>query len=215
MSHELMTTTAEIENLQNAAREDAGFEKLLKFKKGVYSTRDGTIPLGTEYIAHVKAWIKCWIKFTDGEVVDRKPYRVANGEIPPEREELDDLDPAQWSKGIDGNPADPWVFQYLVPLEDPSTGEVVVFVTSSFGGRRAVGDLCSAFTKRTKKVANCGQPIVKLAVGEMPSRKYGPTKCPLFEVIGWDEAASGAAEVMPPDDFDGGMPDEHVRSIPF
>ena len=40
---------------------------------------------------------------------DRKVYRVAYGERPPEREDLDDLDQDKWPEGLDGNPADPWV----------------------------------------------------------------------------------------------------------
>jgi hypothetical protein len=75
----------EAENILGAAREDAGFEKLLKFKKGEYLVSDEVVPLGNKYIAHVVGWTKCWIKFVDGEVVERKTYRVTYGERPPER----------------------------------------------------------------------------------------------------------------------------------
>jgi hypothetical protein len=84
-------------------------------------------------------WIKCWIKFVDRKVADRKMYRVALGEKPPEREDLDDLDKDNWPEGFDGEPADPWVYQYLLPLENIKN-EVIIFVTSSFGGKRAVAE---------------------------------------------------------------------------
>jgi hypothetical protein len=66
-------------NIETAAREDAAFDKIAKFKKGLYSVQDQTIPLGTEFLAHAAAWTKCWIKFADGKVADRKVYRVAMG----------------------------------------------------------------------------------------------------------------------------------------
>jgi hypothetical protein len=132
----------EAENILGAAQEDAGFEKLLKFKKGEYLVGDEVVPLGTKYIAHVVGWTKCWVKFVDGEVADRKTYRVAYGERPPEREDLDDLDRDKWPEGLDGSPADPWLYQFLLPLEDLASGEIAIFATSSAGGRRALADLC-------------------------------------------------------------------------
>lgn len=210
-SNELTTHSTELENIQNAAREDAGFEKILKFKKGNYVIGDEDVALGTEYIAHTIAWTKCWIKFTDGEVAERKAYRVAKGEIPPERDELDDLDQDKWPKGLDGSPADPWLFQYLIPFEDPASGEIVIFAASSFGGRRAVAELCSAYVKRTKKIENCGQPIIKLGVTDMPTKKFGPVPRPEFEVIGWDEAAtSGTVEVIAPAAPKSADPDDEI-----
>ena len=130
----------EIENILGAAKEDVGYEQLLKFRKGVYFLGEEAVAPDTEYIAHAMGWIKCWIKFIGGEVVDRKVYRVALGERPPEREDLDDLEKGNWPEGIDGNPSDPWSMQYLLPLERVSDGEVVIFTTSSIGGRRAVAD---------------------------------------------------------------------------
>jgi hypothetical protein len=184
----LTTHGTEIEHIHDAAQEDAGFGKILKFKKGDYSINEEEIPLGTKFIAHTRAWSKGWIKFVDGEVTERNMYRVALGEKPPEREELDDQDQDNWPEGLDGKPADPWVYQYLLPFEDPSSGEIVVFVTSSFGGKRAVADLCAAYARRAAKVAGCGQPIIKLQVTDMPTKKFGKVPRPSFEVIGWDEA---------------------------
>jgi hypothetical protein len=187
--------STEIENLRTAAREDAGFEKILKFKKGDYSIDDEPVAPATEYLAHTTAWTKCWIKFVDGEVAERKMYRVALGEKPPEREDLDDLDLIGQKDG-DGLSIDPWVFQFLLPLENVASGDVVVFATSSFGGRRAIAELCNAYARRTRKTGR-GQPIVKLGTAEMPTKKFGKVPRPSFEIIGWDEGAPGA-EIAPP-----------------
>ena len=48
----------EAENILNAAQKDAGFEKLLKFRKGDYFSDEQLVPLGTKYIAHVIGWTK-------------------------------------------------------------------------------------------------------------------------------------------------------------
>jgi hypothetical protein len=94
------TRGREVENILDAAQENAGFDKLLKFKKGDYLIGDEPVPLGTQYIAHAVGWTKSWIKFVDGEVVDRKTYRVAYGERPPVREDLDDLDQDKWPRPL-------------------------------------------------------------------------------------------------------------------
>jgi len=142
--------------------------------------------------------------------VDRKVYRVAYGERPPEREDLGDLDQDKWPEGLDGSPADPWVLQYLLPLEHMPSGELVVFVTSSIGGRRSVADLCSAYAKRKGKKPDCGQPIIKLATAEMPTRRYGKVLRPYFEIIGWHDAAGGD-ETPPAVESE----DEFADEIPF
>ena len=199
----------EIENLRAAAQQDGGFERVLKFKKGDFSIADEPVALGTEYLAHTTAWTKSWIKFVDGEVAERKMFRVALGEQPPEREDLDDLE-LIGQKDSDGMSADPWLFQYLLPLEDVASGEVVVFCTSSFGGRRAIADLCSTYAKRTQKTG-CGQPIVRLATAEMPTKKFGKVPRPLFEIVRWDDADDIALIEPSPPTSRGDMDDE----IPF
>lgn len=205
----LAPRNTEIGNIHEAAQQDAGYEALLKFKKGDYFIGEQLIPLGSEYLAHTKAWTKSWIKFLDGAVTERKLYRVALGEKPAPREDLDARDENEWPEGLDGEPADPWVFQYLLPLENEN-GEVIVFATSSVGGKRAIADLCDQYAKRTKK-AGCGQPIIKLAKTDMSTKRFGKVPRPLFQIINWDrQEAADDMEVIPPatseDDFGDSIP---------
>jgi hypothetical protein len=194
MSHQLTTkannavTTrgAEAKNIATAAKQDAAFDRILKFRKGSYVVDDKTVPLGTEYLAHATAWVKSWTKFIDGAFIERRLFRVAVGEQPPEREELDDQDQTTWKLGIDGKPADPWILQYMLPLEDLSNGDIVVFTSQSKGGHRAVSDICGAYAKRCKRGV-FGQPIVKLGCTMMPTKKFGDVQRPLFEVVRWDD----------------------------
>jgi hypothetical protein len=132
-------------NIEEAAHDDAGFEAFLLFKKGEYFIDEEEIPLGTEYLAHPEAWVKVWRKFDGEQAVARHVYHVARREKPPEREDLDDWpENENWPIGEDGKPFDPWVLLYLVPFENPETGEVVIFSTRSVGGRRAVYDVGEA-----------------------------------------------------------------------
>ena len=127
-----LTLDDEDENILSAAKAKAGFERLLKFRKGEYSIQDDVVPLGTEYLAHVAAWTKTWVKFADGKRVERRLYRVAQGEKPPPRKELDDLDEASWPLGYDGNPNDPWT---LGRTFSTSSGKQRVTSIASSGAR--------------------------------------------------------------------------------
>ena len=209
-SSQNLPATQEATAILNAAQEDAGFEKLLKFKKGVYVCDGQDVPQGTQYIAHCVGWTKCWIKFRDGTVVERRTYPVASGKVPPHREELDDQDQSTWEPGLDGKPADPWVYQHLLPLEDKS-GDLIVFVTSSIGGKRAVADLCKLYGRRTSRTGVSEQPLVKITVAVMPSQRFGNVPRPNFEVVGWDSHREGIREVKAPDTLKQEMDDE----IPF
>ena len=185
-----LTTNREAENIINEAQADAGFQKMLKFKKGEYYCDGETVPLGTVYLAHCKAWTKTWVHFIDKKVVDRKVYRVAQGQKAPERDQLSDNDESKWPLGPDNKKQDPWVLQYLLPLESQETGEVQIFVAQSFGGRRSVSDICTQWGRRVTKHPKSGQPMIKLAKAMMPTKFYGDVPRPDFEVIGWDDTAA-------------------------
>lgn len=208
----------EAQAIGNAANEDAGFEKLLKFKKGQYECDNQVVPWGEQYIAHCVGWTKCWIRFENQKVTNRFMYRVAEGRRPPDREEKDqdghyilgDMDRSQWKVGPNGQPSDPWVYQHLLPLEDKS-GEIVVFVTSSIGGRRAVADLCKSYARRTARTGISEQPVIKLSGATMPTKIYGDVPRPSFEIVGWDSNREGVRTVKAPDTLAEEMNDE----IPF
>jgi hypothetical protein len=202
-TQEMLPAIAEAEAIHNAAAEDAGFERMLKFKKGVYFVGEEEVPLGTRYLAHATAWTKAWIKFADDKVVDRKHYRVARGERPADRNDLDDLDKAFTED-------DPWSLQYMVPFENMDNGEIVIFTTSSIGGRRAVAELCDAYAKRRKRGYN-GQPIIQLETVNMPTKLWGDVPRPHFGIVGWDDTP----ETIPEFHVDEAVDDDMKDEIPF
>lgn len=185
--NEIIKHNSELDNIADEIQGDTGFQKMLKFKKGDYFCDGQQVDLGTQMLAHCIGFTKVWIKFKNGALVEKKIYRVARGERAPAREQLDDLDESQWSIGLNNLPADPWVLQYLLPMEDPETEDVRIFVAPSYGGKRAVSDLCDQYVRRVRRHPESGQPMIRLQKTMMPTKKFGNVPRPLFEVVGWTE----------------------------
>jgi hypothetical protein len=122
-----------------AAEESKGrLGPMLKFIKGRYSIGDDEVATDREYVAHMGGVMKAWVRFDGGKVVDQRIGKVSDGFKWGDREELGDSDENGWERDGSGKPRDPWSKQYYLPLEDLETGDLVVFVTGSEGGRGAV-----------------------------------------------------------------------------
>jgi hypothetical protein len=183
-----------------------GHEKLMKFVKGKYKVVDDEVPLGTQYVAHASQLTYAWTKFVDSKVIDKKYGRAAERWVPPEREDLGDTDQSQWETGLDGKPKDPWCFQHLLPLEHLESGEVVIFTTSSIGGRIATEELVRTYARRVKHKGSRALPIIKLASKDMPTRAYGNVPRPYFEIDGWEDALDGDAKPSVAADLNDALP---------
>jgi hypothetical protein len=144
------------------------------------------VPLGTEYVAHAGQLAFSWIKFLGNQVIERRQGRAADRFVPPEREELGDLDESRWERDDRGNPKDPWTFQHLMPFENPETGEVVIFATSSIGGKIVTERLAQEYAKRARRTGSRALLIIKLGCTEMRTKSYGDVKRPHFEIVGWE-----------------------------
>ena len=163
-----------------------GIGRLLKFIKGKFFVGDDEIPIGHECIAHVSELARGWVKFEDGAVVEQQIGKVAEDFQPAARDELGDTDSDQWETDSSGKPRDPWVFQFYLPLEDAETGEIVVFVASSHGGRGAIGKLCNIFGRNASK----GLPIIRLNTSAYKDKLYGRIETPEFPVVSWTGEAA-------------------------
>jgi hypothetical protein len=166
-----------IEQLHDEVAELAGngFGALLKFdwETKKYKVGDTEVPLARELIAHCDQYARGWVKFVDKVLADVKVKKVSEGK-PPERHELDESELADTED-------DPWVFQRYLPLEDPETGEVLVFVTKSTGGKIALGDLLRIFENNWDR----GLPVVRTAIGSFKTREYGVKPRPSFPIVRW------------------------------
>jgi hypothetical protein len=173
---------AKLDNFRREASEASSqLGALAKFVKGKWFVGDDEIT-NQRRIAHIDQLAKGWIKFRDNRIVEpRRVGKVADGFVMPEREELGDTDPCSWETDAAGNPRDPWVKQYFLPLSDPETGAVTVYVTGSVGGIGAIGALCGVFADNAEN----GSPIVRLAVSSYKHKKYGRVETPDLQVVGW------------------------------
>src|SRR5262249_35672947 len=122
-----------------------------------------------------------WVKWVNGKPAE---YRMRQpGRRLPDREELGDLDEAEWEAGPDGEPRDPWQSTRFVYLVDRLTAEAYTFSTSSYGGRAAVNDLANQIQRM--RFAHPGAvPVVELRATPMLTR-FGRKSRPWFKVIDW------------------------------
>jgi hypothetical protein len=176
---------------------------LVKFRKGHFYLGDVEIPIGTQFVAHMSGWRRGWRKWRDNEViVDHMVLIIDDHREPLERNELDDLDPEYWPPNDDGERLDPWSLESQLPLERVETGELLLFTTSSFGGRLAVEILAQKYARSITR----GLPTIKLGVGEFSTKKYGRVARPDFQITSW-ESDVRPASVAPGGGRDGGMID--------
>jgi hypothetical protein len=189
MGTEVSKVSSNLQTIADAFREALADSPtpLVKFKKDKFVTAgDAELPLGAQFVAYCADWQRGWVKFVDGELVEKRIGRVADRFKVPERDELGDLEKSLWDKDDDGVPQDPWSFQHYLPLENITTGERFVFVSSSVGGGIGVEMLCDKWARRLSS-GLFGLPTVKLATGEFRTKKYGAVKRPHFEVVSWDD----------------------------
>ena len=103
-----------------AAQEEGTNElgALLKYSKGHYFVGTDEIPMGTEYLAHVHLWVRGYVKFKGGALIEHKVGKVADGFVIPEREDLDETDSSTWEKSPSGEAKDPWTQAVLSPARE-------------------------------------------------------------------------------------------------
>jgi hypothetical protein len=160
----------------------------IQFKEGEYITRDDGKKISEEqaFIAAVDQVLVGLIKFNGkGEKPDVHMAAIYDGQMPPARETLGDLDEGEWQVGLSGKPEDPWSPQNYLPLQDGETGEWFTFVTRTVTGIRAVGNLMRHY-ERMRKTQPDMYPLVQLKTGGFNHRdeRIGWVSTPTFAVVG-------------------------------
>jgi hypothetical protein len=126
------------EELAAEATNDLG--TLLKFTKGIWTLGEILAQPGAEFVAAPEDVVLGWVRFDDKKVAERILKRRGDKRRLPDRDELSMADPAEWPIDGKGQRKDCWVKQVYLPMLDENGG-LVTFVTSSVGGRIAVGKL--------------------------------------------------------------------------
>src|SRR5262249_44762432 len=107
--------------------------------------------------------------------------KVAEGYKQPPRNDMGDLDESKWERDASGKPRDPWSEQFYLPMEDAETGDIVIFVTGSHGGKGAVRALLNVASRNLHK----GTPVIRLAVGSYKHKTFGRIETPEFPVVNY------------------------------
>ena len=132
-----------------------------------------------------------WLKWDDGKPIE---HRITHpGQLHPDRADLPDQDQKRWEPGINGEPTDPWKDTRYLRLIDPRTGQDYTFVTDTYGGRKAVGDLKSQISN--VRFAYPGAvPVVQLG-STMMKTAFGLKPRPEFKIVGWRNKDNAAAQL--------------------
>jgi hypothetical protein len=148
--------------------ETSSSDPKLLYKKRVWYLRGDVVPMGREFIAYPMDAMRGLAKWEDDHVVDQRVGRIAD----------------KFKINRDDLPADEdWKPQYVLPLEDPETGEVILFVSCSTGGKIGVERLIKATARAVKKRTGEITPLIRLSTGTFPSTDFGTIDCPDFEIV--------------------------------
>jgi hypothetical protein len=190
--------------LEAASEANNDIGRLLKFVKGQWMVGDDVVPENVEYVAHVDQIVRGWVRFEDGKVIDRAIGKLADGYKPLQREELPDNDPKSWTeKDAKGEPRDPWVAQWFLPLIALETGDFATFVTGSKGGVAAIANLCRIYGRKHRDGL---LPIVTLRSRSYKHKQYGRIETPDLPIVGWEGASPATPVKVAGDDFDDAVP---------
>jgi hypothetical protein len=160
----------------------------IQFKDGGYITRDDGEKVSEErvFIAAVDQVLVGLIKFNGkGERPDVHMAAIYEGQTPPARETLGDLDEALWPIGLSSKPEDPWSPQNYLPLQDAETGAWHTFVSRTITGIRAIGNLMRHY-ERMRRTHPDMYPLIQLKVGGFNHReeRIGWVSTPALAVVG-------------------------------
>jgi hypothetical protein len=170
---------------------------LISFTKGtfVYRSDREEVPPGTLF--QVMAAATGWLRFHGpGQLPDR--IVATPGKSLPGRSELGDNDPAKWSKGLNGQPRDPWNEVAELALVNDKTGLPVVFSTTSNTGLRAVGQLVREIVWGRHTMGAQAIAVIDLQCGRLHNAYE--TLVPRFPIVRWITANPNAPKALPSPD---------------
>lgn len=153
----------------------------LSFKNGewLYGMNQEVLPLGTKLAVNMAGMRVGWRRWENRQVVDDRTSLLTEMRPLLPRHSLGDNDKSMWEQPD----RDPWQNTSIVEMVS-GDGEKYIYATGSYGGRKCLGDLCTAFAKERR--LRPGQlPLVSLGAGSYDHKSYGKTWEPVLTIVGW------------------------------
>jgi hypothetical protein len=187
--NKLATTQTQASAYRAFADEDAASAiagDMILYNKGLWTRGEGKTPVPTnaQFIANLDEGYRGMVRWSGGKPVDHRIGRIVDRFPMPQLEELSHRDESKWETDEDGNPRDPWTVSYRLVMKDAATGELVTFVTGSWGGQRAFRIIYGQFDQGKHQHPGCW-PVVRLETEYRQNKRYGPIPEPRLTVVGW------------------------------
>jgi hypothetical protein len=184
----------------------------LKFNKGDWTRTaiendqriEVTIGDTETFIVDPLSFAESWVKWRAKKVAGKVgPGRRVDGFILPSRDELGDLNENDWEWRGDKR-QDPWTVNEQITVKATGDGTLLTWVTSSWGGRKAIGHFLKAYAREAKR--HPGEyPVALLTSRSEPHPEYGTVIKPILKIVSWQAFGDGAA---PP-----GMPLRETQQV--
>ena len=172
--------------------------QFLSYKNGewLYGMNSELLPIGTKVAVSMHGMRVGWRKWENRMVTDDRTALLTEMKPQLPRAALGDTDERMWDS-LNGRPRDPWQMTSIVEMID-GAGEKYIYATGSYGGRKCLGELCTAFAKERR--LRPGQlPLVALGADSYDHKLYGKTWEPKLTIVGWvDETTLEPIEDAPP-----------------
>lgn len=195
---------ADIAALATAARELAPSDIVglpLRYVKGQWTireTKDNEIKVGStdDFVVDVLSYAEGWERWETKKRTHKIIGRRIDGFVAPPRHVLPEADKEEWPIGPKGR-TDPWQEVQQIVLKDRANGQLLTWTNSSYGGRRALGDLLKTFAKDSRQHPGL-YPVVLLESYDRPTADYGKVPTPRLNVVDWQSFGEGAAPAGDP-----------------
>ncbi len=171
------SSPAALATLDQFARDAGGSNaQFLKFAKGefTFGLEGNIVEQDEQFAANMGSLSRGFICWGDGEPLGEEMAPVWEASKL-RRADLEDF----------SNEGGEWVEQASIEFTSLETDEVLVFKTSSHGGRKALGALAKAFSDRMKSGEDTVVPVVQMLSESYKHKAYGKVFVPSFEIVDW------------------------------
>lgn len=151
----------------------------LKFVKGTWQIDDEEVAAEAEFIVDITTFSRTFERWENKKPVE---YIVEAAGTPrlPLREEISHTNKDLWPRDEkDGTPKDPWQLVYYAGLRRVGDDELIMFSSSSYGGKAELAHLA----KYSKKHPGYW-PRVRLSKDDYKHTTYGKIFTPRLEIVG-------------------------------